>query len=200
MVGNGTGTVALAMKARHQRDSGHEISPIPSPPTHAELGLRRVPLPARGHHPGGPLVPPVRPVLPGCGGAPRRARARGRSRHGVPVGSAVRTGVRRGRQSPTARYRGSLARGRDVSQGRRDLALPVPGHRPVRPGHRRGATCSGPSTSSARSSTCISHLAATPRQHAGSSGRRSIAPGSHLWRSPALTTGFLAFDTDRGRL
>src|SRR6266542_6213266 len=34
----------------------HDISPRPSPPPPgAKLGLRRVPLPARGHHPGRPL-------------------------------------------------------------------------------------------------------------------------------------------------
>src|SRR5512132_2573158 len=43
--------------------------------------------------------------------------------------------------------------------------------------------CSGPSTSSARSSTCTSHLAGTPRQPAASSTRRSAGPESHPWRS-----------------
>src|SRR6266542_1963072 len=73
----------------------HDISPRPSPPPPgAKLGLRRVPLPARGHHPGRPLVPALRPLLPGRRRAPRRARRGGRPRHGVPVGSAVRAGVR----------------------------------------------------------------------------------------------------------
>ena len=40
------------------------------------------------------------------------------------------------RPVPPARRRGSLARRRDLREGRR-VALPVPGHRPVRPGHRR---------------------------------------------------------------
>src|SRR6266540_2508097 len=105
------GTVALAVEARHQQDSVHEISPIPSYPTGAALSLRRIPLPARGHHPGDRVVPAVRPVLPGRRGAPRRAGDRDRSRHGVPVGPAVRTRVRRGCCLPPTRGRGSLARG-----------------------------------------------------------------------------------------
>src|SRR4029453_14572318 len=68
----------------------HEISPMPSPPPSAKVGLRRVPVPARGHHPGGALVPAVRPVLPGRRGAPGRARHRGRPREYLPVGPAVR--------------------------------------------------------------------------------------------------------------
>src|SRR4029453_3950636 len=39
--------------------------------------------------------------------------------------------------------------------------------------------CSGPSTSSARSSTSSSHLAGTPRQPGASSRERSTGPGSH---------------------
>jgi transposase-like protein len=66
-----------------------KISPSPSSPTRAALGLRRVPLPARGHHPGGPLVPALRPLLPGRRRAPCRARHRGRPGQGVPVGSAL---------------------------------------------------------------------------------------------------------------
>src|SRR6266545_6591012 len=31
----------------------HEISPMPSPPPGAKIGLLRVPVSARGHHPGG---------------------------------------------------------------------------------------------------------------------------------------------------
>src|SRR5712692_8780174 len=38
----------------------------PSPPG-AALSLGRVPVPARGHHPGGPVVLAVRPLLPGLG-------------------------------------------------------------------------------------------------------------------------------------
>src|SRR6266545_866205 len=60
-------------QSARQTDSGHEISPIRSPPTGAEFGLRRIPVPARGHHSGGPVVPAVRPVVPRCGGALGRA-------------------------------------------------------------------------------------------------------------------------------
>ncbi len=88
----------------------HEISPMPSPPPGAKVGLRRVPVPARGHHPGGALVPAVRPVLPGRRGAPRRARHPCRPREHLPVGPAVRAGVRGGGSGPSARHRGSLAR------------------------------------------------------------------------------------------
>jgi uncharacterized membrane protein YraQ (UPF0718 family) len=88
----------------------HEISPMLSPPPGAKVGLRRVPVSARGHRPGGPVVPAVRPVLPGRRGAPGRTRHRGRPREHLPVGPAVRAGVRGGRSGPSARHRGSLAR------------------------------------------------------------------------------------------
>src|SRR6266511_3382602 len=42
-----------------------EIRPTPLPPPGPEVSLRRVPLPSRSHHAGGPLVLTVRPVLPG---------------------------------------------------------------------------------------------------------------------------------------
>src|SRR6266545_1765261 len=134
----------------HQGDSRDEITPASSCPTSAPVSVLRVPVPARGHHPGGPLVPALRPVLPGCRGAPCRARGRGRPRQRVPVGPAPCTGVRGGGSSSTAHHRGSLARGRDLSQGGWVLALPVPGHRPVRPSHRclpltsPGRLCSPP--------------------------------------------------------
>jgi IS1 family transposase len=82
-------------QSARQRDSGHEISPIRSPPAGAEFGLRRIPVPARGHHPCGPLVATVRSFPPGGRGAPRRTRHRSRSREHLPVGPAVRAGVRR---------------------------------------------------------------------------------------------------------
>jgi IS1 family transposase len=79
---------------------------MPSPPPGVKVGLRRVPVPARGHHPGGALVPAVRPVLQGRRRAPRRARHRGRPREHLPVGPAVRARVRGGGSSPSARHRG----------------------------------------------------------------------------------------------
>jgi hypothetical protein len=42
----------IGQRRRHQGDSRDEITPASSCPTSAELGLRRVSLPARGHHPG----------------------------------------------------------------------------------------------------------------------------------------------------
>src|SRR5205823_12851945 len=67
-----------------------EIAPTPSALPGPTFGLRRLPVPARGHHPGGPVVPAVRPVLSGRRGAPRRTRHRGRPREHLSVGPAVR--------------------------------------------------------------------------------------------------------------
>src|SRR6266545_4859978 len=157
----------------HQGDSRDEITPAPSCPTSAPVSLLRVPVPARGHHPGGPLVPAVRPVLPGRRGAPRRARGRGRPRQRLPVGPAVRTGVRGGGSSSTAHH----------------SEIAGTWTRPLSRWMGPGATCSGPSTSSARSSTCTSHLDGTPVQPAGSSIERSGGPESLPWRSPPTGTG-----------
>src|SRR6266542_251083 len=95
---------------RPQGDSRDEISTSPSSPPGARLGLRRVSFPARRHHPGGQVVPALRPLLPGRGGAPGRTRHRGRSREHLPVGAPVRTRVRRGGWGLSARGGGSLAR------------------------------------------------------------------------------------------
>src|SRR6266508_4243731 len=102
--------VALAVEARDQQDSAHEISPIHSFAPDPALSLRRVSVPTRDHYPGRPLVPAVRALLPGRRGAPGRARDRGRPRHDLPLGPTLRAGVRRGRTSSTAPGRGSLAR------------------------------------------------------------------------------------------
>jgi hypothetical protein len=51
-----------------------------------------------------------------------------------------------------------------------------------------GATCSGPSTSSARSSTSSSRCGGTQRPRGDSSPRRSAALGSHPPRSPPTGT------------
>jgi transposase-like protein/CBS domain-containing protein len=99
----------IGSRRGHQGDSHDEITPASSCPTSAVLGLRRVSLPARGHHPGGPVVPAVRSLLSRRRGAPGRARHRGRSREHLPVGPAVRAGVRGGGTGSTARHRGSLA-------------------------------------------------------------------------------------------
>ena len=65
--------------------------------TSHDLGLRRLPVPAGGDLARGPVVPAVRPVLPGRRGAAGRARHHRRSRHHLPVGAAVHPGVHRGR-------------------------------------------------------------------------------------------------------
>ena len=52
-----------------RRDWRDEIAETPSPLPSAELRLRRVPVPAGSDHAGGPVVPAVRSVVPGCGRA-----------------------------------------------------------------------------------------------------------------------------------
>jgi len=66
------------------------------------LGLRWLPIPARGAPVGGALVPPLRVVLPGPRGASRRAWHRGRPRHPLPVDAAVHTLV--DRRGPPVRH------------------------------------------------------------------------------------------------
>jgi hypothetical protein len=56
--------------------------------------------------------------------------------HGLPVGPAVHAAADRGRTPLPPRRRGLLAGGRDLCEGRRQLALRLPGDRPVRPGDR----------------------------------------------------------------
>src|SRR5712691_4699886 len=104
------GTVALADEEPHPGDSLHEIAPTPLPPTRTQFSLRGGPVPSRGHHVGGPVVLAVRSFLPGRRGAPGRARHRGRPREHLPVGPAVRAGVRRGSSGLPAHRGGSLAR------------------------------------------------------------------------------------------
>jgi hypothetical protein len=53
------GTVALAMTMSERRDCRHE-NPPPSPCSRSAIGLRRLPLPTRGHRHRGPLVPALR--------------------------------------------------------------------------------------------------------------------------------------------
>ena len=60
-------------------DEAH--SPCRAPPVRMSVGVRWVPVPARGDPVGGALVPAVRVVLPGPRGAARRAWHRGRPRH-----------------------------------------------------------------------------------------------------------------------
>jgi hypothetical protein len=113
-------------------------SPPPCPRSVAtSVGVRRVPVPAGGDRSRGSLVSAVRPVLPGCGGVARRAWGRGGPRDGPPVGPAVHPAAGRGRPAVSARGRGPLVRRRDLPQGRRQVAVCVPGSGPVRAGHRR---------------------------------------------------------------
>ena len=67
------------------------------------------------------------------------ARCRRRPCDCVPVGAAVHSVVRRRRPAAAARCRGPLVRRRDLRQGHRPMAVPVPGDRPIRSDHRRAA-------------------------------------------------------------
>ena len=166
------GTVAHSVEAGHQQDSRHEISPLPfasRAPRSAFAGYR---VPPEVITRGGPLVLEVRPVLSGRRGAAGRARGQGR-RDGLPVGPTLRGGVRRGRTS-------SPAPGRDrwhVDEAYLTFGGP-------------GATCSGPSNSSGRS-TCSSRRGGTDRPQGGPSPRRSAALGSRPPRSPPTGTGWV---------
>ena len=103
------GTVALVADVgirdtRAMRSRRH--LPVRSAPSSAFAGYR---FPPEVIAPGGPVVPAVRPFLSRRRGAPGGARHRGRSREHLPVGPAVRAGVRGGGSGSTARHRGSLA-------------------------------------------------------------------------------------------
>ena len=67
------GTVALAASASERRDCRHE-NPPPSPHASPSIRLRRLPFPTRRDRAGGPLVSPLRPVLPRRRRTPRRPR------------------------------------------------------------------------------------------------------------------------------
>src|SRR3954470_5555044 len=86
-------------------------------------------VPARGHRGRGALVPALRPVLPRCRGAARRAGHRGRPRHGLPVGANLHSRVHRRRPSGPPRERQSMVRRRNVPEGRRPLEVSVSGSR-----------------------------------------------------------------------
>jgi hypothetical protein len=87
-----------------------------------------------GHDPG--RHPHILTVLPRPRRTPHRTPDRGRPRHHLPVGPAVHAAAGRGRPPMPPRRRQSLAGRRDLHEGRRPLAVRLPGHRPVRPGHR----------------------------------------------------------------
>ena len=107
-------------------------------PERRPVGVCRAPVPARGDHAGGPLVPAVRTLVSRCRGAAGPARAsRSTTSPVYRWAAAVHPAVRRGRPPAPARHRRPLVRRRGLRQGRRPLAVPVPGGRPVRPGHRR---------------------------------------------------------------
>ena len=104
-------------------------------------------------------VPALWAVVPRRRGAARRTRRRRRPRHRVPLGAALHAAAHRRGSALPSRGRGSVVRGRDPCQGRRGVALRVPGGRPVRSSTsssprvatwwRRGASSSGRSASMA---------------------------------------------------
>jgi hypothetical protein len=153
------------------------------PPTRPwrQLQLRVAPArqPARRHPAGMPqdwhtlrrgnrLVAPPQPgrclkfKLLGCPprhrGAAGRARCRGRSRHGLPVGAAVRTYVSRTR--PASRGTHQPTAGSSTGRTSRSPACVF------------SAMSTARSTSVGRSSTCWSRSVATARRHGGSSNKR----------------------------
>src|SRR5436305_13987314 len=105
--GTPSGTVA---STDDQLKEGWAGASPPVPCTGTQVKLRRVPLPARGHHAGGPLVLALWLVVQRCRGVVDRTRDPGRSCHGVSVGAAVHSITdRRGTALP-ARRRRSLVR------------------------------------------------------------------------------------------
>jgi hypothetical protein len=71
------GSVALTESECCDRLRPHAAVSADRPTGSFTLGVRRLPVPARGDRAGGALVSAVRVVLPGCGGAAGRARHRG---------------------------------------------------------------------------------------------------------------------------
>src|SRR5215217_6271624 len=129
------GAVAFAVAAFEPRDCRHETSP-PSTCFNATIRLRRLPLSTRRDRAGGPLVPALRPLLPRRRGAAHRARGRGRPCHRLPLGAALHAATGRRRQTMPPHRWGPMVCGRDVCEGRRQMALRLPGDRSVRPGDR----------------------------------------------------------------
>ena len=118
--GTPDGCCCIGRPGSRWRDWRDENAPIPSCLPNAAFRVRWLSVPARGHHPGRPLVLAVRPVLPGCRGTPVGTRHRGRPREHLPMGPAVRPGVRGRGSTSTARRRRLLVRGRGLGLGRGD--------------------------------------------------------------------------------
>ncbi len=151
-------------------------SPRPSmPPRSAFARFRFPPEIDRG---GGALVPALRAVLPRRRGAAGRARCRGRSRHHATGGCS-----------------GSRRCSIDAARPCRHAVRVTAGSwtRPTSRSPASGATCTGPSTSTARSSTCWSRRAATAQPPAGSSHARCATHGRPAEvvtdKAPTLSAG-----------
>jgi hypothetical protein len=127
------GIIASPATASKQPDCQYETPPH-SPSSSSAICLCRLPLPVRRHRARRPLVPALRPVLPRCRGAARRAWCRGRPCHDLPVGPAVHAAADRGCSPLPARRRRPLAGGRDLCEGRRSVAVHLPCDRSVRAG------------------------------------------------------------------
>ena len=77
------------------------------------------------------------PLLPRCRRALGRAWNQGRPRHRVPMDAALHPLLADSGLTLPALGRRPLVRQRDVCEGRRTVALRLPGHRSARPDHRR---------------------------------------------------------------
>jgi uncharacterized protein with NAD-binding domain and iron-sulfur cluster len=82
------GSVALSVGVIEAGLGSEVVDPL-SPVAASEVGVRRVPVPAGGDHGRGALVSAVRPVVSRRREVAGRARRRGRSRYGLPVGAAA---------------------------------------------------------------------------------------------------------------
>jgi hypothetical protein len=131
--GLSVGHCCIPGDASKQPDCRYETLPH-SPTSSSAICLCRLPLPVRRHRARRALVPALRPVLPRCRGAARRAWCRGRPCHDLPVGPAVHAAADRGCSPLPARRRRPLAGGRDLCEGRRSVAVHLPCDRSVRAG------------------------------------------------------------------
>ena len=155
-VTSGAGVVALAVEAP-SCEVRHALSPPSCMP--AAVGLRRLPLSARGHHGGGALVPTFWPVLSRRRGTAGTTRCQRRSRQDPPLvlrfAPLFADAARPCRHAVGDRWQVDQT---DVKVG------------------GRGVMCIGPWTSSARSARCWSWPHATRTRPGGSSAARLATP------------------------
>lgn len=78
--------------------------------------VRRLPVPAQGHHARCPLVPPIRTLLPRRRRTPGRALHRGRPRHHPPMGPTLHSPTHRRRLTMPPFSQSTVVRRRDLRQ------------------------------------------------------------------------------------